>query len=85
MALFKKFQLQGNFILTDGNQILFDADGYYETEDEAEIAQLKPVYSQVKEREVKAAAKVAPKAPASALAGIKTSGTVEAAAPTSGK
>ena len=48
MAIFKKSAVQGNFVLTNGVQVLFDADGFYETEDENECNQLGAVYEEVK-------------------------------------
>lgn len=41
--IFKKTPLQGNFIFSNGEQALF-VNGHYETEDEAQIAQLEKIY-----------------------------------------
>ncbi len=54
--IFKKSQLQGNFIFSNGEQALF-VGGYYETEDEAQIAQMKNIYETVDSKEVKAVEK----------------------------
>lgn len=51
MAIFKKSGLQGNYILSNGVQVLFDKQGYYETDKEDVISQLAPVYEQVEKRE----------------------------------
>ena len=78
MAIFKKSAVQGSFIFSDGTQALFDAEGYYETEKEAEISQLAEVYEQVEAREeVKQEAKPEVK---TATVGAKSSATIAALA-----
>ena len=47
--IFKKTAMQGNFILSNGNQILFK-NSHYETQDDVEIAQLTPIYEVVTEQ-----------------------------------
>lgn len=47
MTIFKKTLAQGNFILSNGVQCLFDADGYFETESENVIEQLSGTYEVV--------------------------------------
>ena len=43
--IFKKTAMQGNYVLANGNLIIFK-DGLYETESENEIEQLSPVYAE---------------------------------------
>lgn len=76
MTLFKKQPVQGNFILSNGVQILFDALGYYETESEYEIESLSPVYEIVTEKQL--AEK--PKAPVIAKTGTISSASLAALA-----
>jgi len=52
MTIFKKFALQDNFVFTNGQQAVFSSDGFYKTEDESEIAQLSPIYTQVEEADM---------------------------------
>lgn len=76
--LFKKTPVQGNYILSNGEQVLFDSQGYFETEDENVISQIKPIYQEVKEREgekVKDLPKATP-----GLVGAGTSATLVATA-----
>lgn len=59
--IFKKSQLQGGAILSNGQRVDFDSAGYFETEDETVIAQLKPIYETVTEKDTsKPAVKPAP-------------------------
>lgn len=74
--IFKKTPLQGNFIFSDGQQALF-AKGYFETEDESQIQQLKKIYEEVKEIPQESAGKEAP-AESAALAGMASSATLAA-------
>ena len=59
--IFKKTQMQGNYILSNGTQVLFDSKGYFETDDADVIAQIKSIYQEVPERE-EVAQKELPKA-----------------------
>lgn len=77
MAIFKKTPIQGNFILSNGQQALFDAKGFFETEDEHIIEQLKSVYKEVKEREEAKPAKAAQSA-TPGKTGMGTSATLMA-------
>lgn len=74
--IFKKTAVQGNFILSNGNQILFK-DSRYETKDEAEIAQLSAIYEVVGEDEAEIApAEKDPVPVAIAQTGMKSSATI---------
>lgn len=76
--IFKKTAVQGNFILSNGNQILFK-DSRYETEDENEIAQLSPIYEVAGKEEVEAApAELDPVPAQQATTGMKSSVTIQA-------
>ena len=48
--IFKKTAMQGNYVLANGNLIIFK-DGLYETESENEIEQLSPVYAEASAEE----------------------------------
>lgn len=71
--IFKKSAIQGNFILSSGEQILF-VDNHFETEDENIISQLKPIYEAVESKpEVVEKPKAAP-----ALRGMASSASIAA-------
>lgn len=76
MTIFKKQPVQGNFILSNGVQILFDASGHYETESEYEIESLTGTYEIVTEKQL--AEK--PKAPVIAKTGTISSTSLAALA-----
>ena len=67
MAIFKKTQMQGNFILSNGTQVLFDKQGYFETDKEEIISQLAPIYEEVEKREEPVAEQEKPKAQAGSV------------------
>ncbi len=74
--IFKKSAMQGNFIFSNGQPATF-VDNYYETEDEAEIAQLDRIYEKVSAKAPVAQAQSAPKV-AVAKTGMASSASVAA-------
>lgn len=73
--IFKKTALQGNFIFSNGEQALF-VNGYFETEDAAQIAQLEKLYEKTDSKE--AVEKEAPKEQPAVTKGIASSTTIAA-------
>ena len=78
MAIFKKFQLDGNAVMGTGKSLEFK-DNYYETEDECELALLRSMacYTEVEARDSDAPAQA--QAPAKATVGqISTAAIINA-------
>ncbi len=76
MTIFKKTLAQGNFILSNGQQCLFDAEGYFETESENVIEQLTGTYEIVDSREVAAEQGAAEEKQATSTVGAKSSASL---------
>jgi hypothetical protein len=74
--IFKKTAMQGNFILSNGNAIVFK-DSHYETQDENEISQLSAIYESVEKIAV-TEAEADPKPASQAQVGMKSSVTIQA-------
>jgi hypothetical protein len=72
--IFKKSAMQGNFILSNGNQCLFK-DSHYETQDENEISQLSAIY-QIVEKTEPAESELSPKPAEIAAVGMKSSASL---------
>lgn len=73
--IFKKQPLQGNFILANGEQVVF-VDGYFETEDAGIISQLSGIYEVVDKKEVSQKAKAPVEQPV--VKGIASSAALSA-------
>jgi len=76
MTIFKKTLAQGNFILSNGQQCLFDAEGYFETENENVIEQLTGTYEIVDSREVTVEQEAPDQKQATSTTGAKSSVTL---------
>jgi hypothetical protein len=75
--IFKKSAMQGNFIFSNGQPATF-VDNYYETEDEAEIAQLDRIYEKVSAKAPVEKAEVSASKVAVAKTGMASSASVAA-------